>query len=114
MRFFFNNWTTKLSERSVRILVVCRSLGQSGGLRPLLMAAATAAPGCELHAHGVGAVAGLVGLGWGGAMDVPADQSMPKSTPRGRAPIGIRWSPRRRRPTGEPPPLPYHLQTSGV
>jgi hypothetical protein len=23
-------------------------------------------------------------------------------------------APRRRRPTGEPPPLPYHLQTSGV
>ncbi len=47
-------------------------------------------------------------------MDVPADQSAPKSAPRGRAPTRILWSPRRRRPTGEPPPLPYHLQTSGV
>jgi tRNA A-37 threonylcarbamoyl transferase component Bud32/membrane-associated phospholipid phosphatase len=47
-------------------------------------------------------------------MEVPADQSTPTSAPRGRAPIGILSSPRRRRPTGEPPPLPYHLQTSGV
>jgi len=45
---------------------------------------------------------------------VPADQSTPTSAPRSRAPTRILWSPRRRRPTGEPPPLPYHLQTSGV
>jgi tRNA A-37 threonylcarbamoyl transferase component Bud32/membrane-associated phospholipid phosphatase len=30
------------------------------------------------------------------------------------APPGTRRSRRRRRPTGEPPPLPHHLQTSGV
>jgi membrane-associated phospholipid phosphatase/tRNA A-37 threonylcarbamoyl transferase component Bud32 len=47
-------------------------------------------------------------------MDVPADQSTAKRTPRLRAPTRILRSPRRRRPTGEPPPLPYHLQTSGV
>src|SRR6266545_5944054 len=63
--------------------------------------------------HG-GAVGGLVALGWGGTMDVPAGQSTPTSAPRSRAPTRILWSPRRRRPTGEPPPLPYHLQTSGV
>jgi len=48
-------------------------------------------------------------------MDVPAHQSTPTSA----APVhptlreAVR-SPRRRRPTGAPPPLPYHLQTSGV
>jgi hypothetical protein len=47
-------------------------------------------------------------------MDVPAHQSTPKGASRGRASTRILWSPRRRRPTGEPPPLPYHLQTSGV
>jgi tRNA A-37 threonylcarbamoyl transferase component Bud32/membrane-associated phospholipid phosphatase len=29
-------------------------------------------------------------------------------------PPGIRRSPRRRRPSGQPPPLPHHLQTTGV
>jgi membrane-associated phospholipid phosphatase len=47
-------------------------------------------------------------------MEVPADQSRPTGASRARAPTRILWSPRRRRPTGEPPPLPYHLQTSGV
>jgi tRNA A-37 threonylcarbamoyl transferase component Bud32 len=47
-------------------------------------------------------------------MDMPADQSTAKSTPRLHGPIRILRSPRRRRPTGEPPPLPYHLQTSGI
>jgi membrane-associated phospholipid phosphatase len=47
-------------------------------------------------------------------MDVPGDQSTAKSTPRLRVPTRIVRSPRRRRPTGEPPPLPYHLQTSGI
>jgi tRNA A-37 threonylcarbamoyl transferase component Bud32 len=47
--------------------------------------------------------------------DVPADRSGSTSA----APVhptlreAVR-APRRRRPTGEPPPLPYHLQTSGV
>jgi hypothetical protein len=45
---------------------------------------------------------------------MPADQSTAKSTPRLRVPTPILRSPRRRRPTGEPPPLPYHLQTSGI
>jgi membrane-associated phospholipid phosphatase/tRNA A-37 threonylcarbamoyl transferase component Bud32 len=30
------------------------------------------------------------------------------------SPPGIRRSPRRRRPSGQPPPLPHHLQTTGV
>src|SRR6266511_3005630 len=47
-------------------------------------------------------------------MDVSADQSPPTSAPRLRAPARILWSRGRRRPTGEPPPLPYHLQTSGI
>jgi membrane-associated phospholipid phosphatase len=47
-------------------------------------------------------------------MEVPTGQSTPRSAWRVRAPTRILWSPRRRRPTGEPPPLPYHLQTSGV
>jgi tRNA A-37 threonylcarbamoyl transferase component Bud32 len=44
-------------------------------------------------------------------MDVPADRgtrttaAAPQAVGRGR---------RRRRPTGEPPPLPHHLQTSGI
>jgi membrane-associated phospholipid phosphatase len=55
-------------------------------------------------------------LPWlGGAMNLPADRSTPTSAapvqPTLRAAVR---SPRRRRPTGEPPPLPYHLQTSGV
>ena len=54
-----------------------------------------------------------VASGWGG-MDVPTGQSRPKSGPRLRMPARVRPSPSRRRPTGEPPPLPYHLQTSGV
>jgi tRNA A-37 threonylcarbamoyl transferase component Bud32/membrane-associated phospholipid phosphatase len=45
---------------------------------------------------------------------MPADQSTAKSTGRLRVPTRILRSPRRRRPTGEPPPLPYHLQTSGI
>jgi tRNA A-37 threonylcarbamoyl transferase component Bud32/membrane-associated phospholipid phosphatase len=47
-------------------------------------------------------------------MDVPADQSTAKSSLWVRVPTRIIRSPRRRRPTGEPPPLPYHLQTSGI
>jgi predicted anti-sigma-YlaC factor YlaD len=43
-------------------------------------------------------------------MDLPADGSTriagPQAPPAGRS--------RRRRPSGEPPPLPHHLQTSGV
>src|SRR5215207_10458514 len=45
-------------------------------------------------------------------MDVPADRSRPTSA----LPVhpGAVRSPRRRRPTGAAPPLPYRLQTSGV
>jgi tRNA A-37 threonylcarbamoyl transferase component Bud32/membrane-associated phospholipid phosphatase len=48
-------------------------------------------------------------------MDVPADQSTPTSAPLVHPNLreAVR-SPRRRRPTGAPPPLPYRLQTSGV
>jgi len=45
-------------------------------------------------------------------MDVPADQSARTVTQR--TPPGTARRARRRRPTGEAPPLPYHLQTSGV
>jgi tRNA A-37 threonylcarbamoyl transferase component Bud32 len=47
-------------------------------------------------------------------MDVPADRSTRTAGPP--APTATRPAARsrRRRPTGEPPPLPHHLQTSGV
>jgi tRNA A-37 threonylcarbamoyl transferase component Bud32/membrane-associated phospholipid phosphatase len=44
-------------------------------------------------------------------MDVPADQSARVVQ---RSPPGTVRRARRRRPTGEPPPLPHHVQTSGV
>ena len=48
-------------------------------------------------------------------MDVSADRSTRTSAPRLQpAPAETLRLPRRRRPTGEAPPLPYHLQTSGV
>jgi membrane-associated phospholipid phosphatase/tRNA A-37 threonylcarbamoyl transferase component Bud32 len=48
-------------------------------------------------------------------MDVSADRSTRISAPRRQpAPAETLRLPRRRRPTGEAPPLPYHLQTSGV
>jgi hypothetical protein len=43
---------------------------------------------------------------------VPADQSIPRSGPRLQP--GTLRSVGRRRPSGEPPPLPHHLQISGV
>src|SRR6266511_1365680 len=48
-------------------------------------------------------------------MDAPADQSTSTNAPLVHSTLreAIR-SPRRRRPTGAPPPLPYRLQTSGV
>jgi membrane-associated phospholipid phosphatase/tRNA A-37 threonylcarbamoyl transferase component Bud32 len=48
-------------------------------------------------------------------MDVSTDRSTRTSAPR-RLPASAETLqlPRRRRPTGEAPPLPYHLQTSGV
>jgi tRNA A-37 threonylcarbamoyl transferase component Bud32 len=45
-------------------------------------------------------------------MDLPADQSTRAVAQR--IPPGTVRRARRRRPTGAPPPLPYHLQTSGV
>jgi tRNA A-37 threonylcarbamoyl transferase component Bud32 len=45
-------------------------------------------------------------------MDVPADESAQAVAQR--IPSGTVRRARRRRPTGEPPPLPHHLQTSGV
>jgi hypothetical protein len=48
-------------------------------------------------------------------MDVSADRSTRTSAPRRQpAPAETLQLPRRRRPTGEAPPLPFHLQTSGV
>jgi len=48
-------------------------------------------------------------------MDVSANQPT-HTADRGveLGPPGIRRSPRRRRPSGQPPPLPHHLQTTGV
>src|SRR5512132_1004300 len=48
-------------------------------------------------------------------MDVSADPPT-QAADRGveLGPAGIRRSPRRRRPSGQPPPLPHHLQTTGV
>jgi tRNA A-37 threonylcarbamoyl transferase component Bud32 len=48
-------------------------------------------------------------------MDVPADRSRPTSAPPVHSSLqeAVR-SPRRRRPTGAAPPLPYRLQTSGI
>ena len=43
-------------------------------------------------------------------MEVPADRVTRTAAPASQA-VGRG---RRRRPTGEPPPLPHHLQTSGV
>jgi hypothetical protein len=46
-------------------------------------------------------------------MNLPADLSTPTSAPP--LPPSLREAVRSpRRPSGEPPPLPYHLQTSGV
>src|SRR5215211_623506 len=45
-------------------------------------------------------------------MDVPANQAA--SAVAERIPPGTVRRARRRRPTGAPPPLPHHLQTSGV
>src|SRR5215218_6023721 len=45
-------------------------------------------------------------------MDVPADQSTRAVVQR--IPPGTVRRVRRRRPTGQPPPLPHHVQTSGV
>src|SRR5437762_1583405 len=50
-----------------------------------------------------------------GPMDVPADRSRPTSAlPVHPSLREAARSPRRRRPTGAAPPLPYRLQTSGV
>ena len=48
-------------------------------------------------------------------MDVPADRSAATGPAQVQpAPKGAVRSRPRRRPTGEAPPLPYHLQTRGV
>jgi tRNA A-37 threonylcarbamoyl transferase component Bud32 len=47
-------------------------------------------------------------------MDLPADRSRPTSAPIHPTLRAAVRSPRRRRPTGAAPPLPYRLQTSGI
>jgi tRNA A-37 threonylcarbamoyl transferase component Bud32/membrane-associated phospholipid phosphatase len=48
-------------------------------------------------------------------MDVPADRSTRTTEPQAHQGVREAARPRRRRrPTGEPPPLPHHLQTSGI
>src|SRR5215208_5594316 len=44
-------------------------------------------------------------------MEVPADRVTRTAAPASQA---VGRGRRRRRPTGEPPPLPHHLQTSGI
>src|SRR5215207_9746185 len=50
----------------------------------------------------------------GGLMDVPAERSARTAGPHVHPAARHAAGARRRRPTGEPPPLPHHLQTSGV
>jgi tRNA A-37 threonylcarbamoyl transferase component Bud32/membrane-associated phospholipid phosphatase len=47
-------------------------------------------------------------------MDGSANQPARAAAGARLGPPGIRRSPRRRRPSGQPPPLPHHLQTTGV
>jgi tRNA A-37 threonylcarbamoyl transferase component Bud32 len=48
-------------------------------------------------------------------MDVPGDRLSPTGAPQvSTAPVPVQRAPRRRRPSGEAPPLPRKLQTSGV
>jgi tRNA A-37 threonylcarbamoyl transferase component Bud32/membrane-associated phospholipid phosphatase len=47
-------------------------------------------------------------------MDVPAERSVQTAGPHLQPAVREAAGPRRRRPSGEPPPLPHHLQTSGV
>src|SRR6266581_4963956 len=48
-------------------------------------------------------------------MDLPAKPPVRAASARARFELAkIRRSPRRRRPSGQPPPLPRHLQISGV
>ena len=47
-------------------------------------------------------------------MDVPAEGSTRTAGPRLHPAARHAAAPRRRRATGEPPPLPRHLQTSGI
>jgi tRNA A-37 threonylcarbamoyl transferase component Bud32/membrane-associated phospholipid phosphatase len=47
-------------------------------------------------------------------MDAPAEQSVGTAGPHLHPAVREVAGPRRRRPSGEPPPLPHHLQTSGV
>src|SRR5829696_5591698 len=56
-------------------------------------------------------VPGSLSVGEVGGMEVPADRVTPTAPPAAPA---VGRGRRRRRPTGEPPPLPHHLQTSGV
>jgi hypothetical protein len=48
-------------------------------------------------------------------MEVPANRAAGAAVPGIEpGPVGVRRSPLRRRPSGQPPPLPHHLQTTGV
>jgi tRNA A-37 threonylcarbamoyl transferase component Bud32 len=47
-------------------------------------------------------------------MDVPGDRLSPTGAQVSTAPVPVQRAPRRRRPSGEAPPLPRKLQTSGV
>jgi tRNA A-37 threonylcarbamoyl transferase component Bud32 len=47
-------------------------------------------------------------------MDTPAERSTRTAGPQIRPAVREAGGSRRRRPSGEPPPLPHHLQTSGI
>ena len=47
-------------------------------------------------------------------MDTPAERSTRTAGPQIRPAVREASGSRRRRPSGEPPPLPHHLQTSGI
>src|SRR5215207_4819701 len=73
--------------------------------------------GCNLprRVQGAPPLCGCSSPRLGGVMDVSANPPT-QAADRGVEfrPPGIRRSPRRRRPSGQPPPLPHHLQTTGV
>src|SRR5512132_1885600 len=60
-------------------------------------------------------LSGSASPGLGGVMDVSGNQPAGAAGSRVQlGPAGIRRSLWRRRPSGQPPPLPHHLQTTGV
>src|SRR6266542_614015 len=89
--------------------------GQPARLRPPASGCSRRVPGLDKPEPSKEGASCWLSCPGGGAMDLPADQSTPTSALPVHSTLreAVR-SPRRRRPTGAPPPLPYRLQTSGV